>query len=301
MARWDYWWSNEGKCDWTMESRSLFGVIMSKLSVLQRLMSREASLLRGPHHMGTIRKFAFAALAAVLIAPALPSQVPAKDPSARLREVLPADVAQRILARIAEARSRNLPAEALENRALKFAAKGVAPRDIEKSVSEQAQRMGSARDALATGRGTAPAGDEIEAGAEAMRKGVDGPAIASLARSAPSGRSLAVPLFVIGSLADRGMPSDQALRQVLDRMQAHASDADLESLPAQLPSQTGAAGAPGQVKKDGVSGREFGQSHRPASSGRPASAGPPAGIPGNAGKKSNPGKGHKPPAKGNGK
>ena len=243
--------------------------------------------------MKAIRNLTCAMIATVLLAPALSSQVSGKDPSVRLREVLPADVAQRVLARIADARAHQLPADALENRALKFAAKGVDPKNIERSVSEQADRMESARAALSSGRASAPAGDEIEAGAEAMRKGVDGSAISLLAKSAPSGRSLAVPLFVIGSLTDRGLSSDQALQRVLARLKARASDADLESMPGQLPVQAQGGG----VDKGGLTGREFGQSHRPASAGRPANAGPPAGVPGNAGKKTNPGQGHKPPPK----
>jgi len=242
--------------------------------------------------MKAFRNLTTAMIVTVLFAPALSSQVPAKDPSARLREVLPADVAQRVLARIADARARQLPAEALENRALKFAAKGVDPTNIERSIIEQADRMQSARTALADGRGASPSGEEIDAGAEAMRKGVNASSIALLARRAPSGRSLAVPLFVIGSLTDRGLPSDQALQRVLSRLASSASDADLESMPGQLPSQ-----AQGQANRPASTGREFGQSHKPASAGRPASAGPPAGVPGNAGKKTNPGQGHKPPAR----
>jgi len=240
--------------------------------------------------MNQIRKFALSLLAAVLVAQGLDAQAPARDASARLREVLPADVAERVLARIAEARARQLPAEALENRALKFAAKGVDPKNIERSVNEQAQRMESARAALVSGRKQPPAGDEIEAGAEAIRKGVDGAAVALLAKSAPSGRSLAVPLFVIGSLTDRGLSSEQALQRVLERVNARASDTDLESLPAQLPPQ--AAG--GQANRPTTTGRDFGKSHAPGSVGRPATAGPPAGIPGNAGAKS---KGKRPPPK----
>ena len=217
----------------------------------------------------------------------------ASDQAARLRAVLPADVAQRILARIAAARAQQLPAEALENRALKFAAKGVDPADIERSVNEQATRMESARAAIVNGRRANAAGDEIEAGAEAMRKGVDGNAVALLAKNAPSGRSLAVPLFVIGSLTDRGLSSDAALQSVLAKLRSRATDAELESMPGDLPS----ASAPGQVKKDGQTGREFGQSHRPPSAGRPATAGPPAGVPGNAGTKSRPAQSHKPPTK----
>lgn len=236
--------------------------------------------------MNPIRIFAALTLAVSLTPGLSPAQVPAGDPSARLKAVLPAAVAQRVLARIAEARARQLPAEALENRALKFAAKGVDPTNIERSVNEQASRMEVAKAALTSGRASTPAGDEIDAGAEAIRKGVDGSSISFLAKSAPSGRSLAVPLFVIGSLTDRGLSSDDALKRVLARLKARASDTDLESMPGDIP----AKGSNAQGKGPASTGRDFGQSHKPAT------AGPPAGIPGNAGKKSNPpGQSHRPP------
>ena len=243
--------------------------------------------------MNHTRSFAALVLAIALSAQSSAAQTPAKDPSARLREVLPADVAQRVLARIAQARERQLPAEALENRALKFAAKGVDPKSIERSVNEQAARMETARAALGNGRSTNPAGDEIEAGAEAIRKGVDGASVSLLARSAPSGRSLAGPLFVIGSLTDRGLSSSDALQRVLARLNAHASDSELERMPGEFPPQAGS----GRGNPPAVTGRDFGQSHKPASAGRPATAGPPAGVPGNAGAKSNPGQSRRPPPK----
>lgn len=240
--------------------------------------------------MTRIRSVALLFLAACMVARGSSAQTPARDPSARLREVLPADVAQRVLARIADARARQLPAAALENRALKFAAKGVAPINIERSVNEQANRMDQARAALASGRGSSPRGDEIEAGAEAMRKGVDGAAVSLLAKSSPSGRSLAVPLFVIGSLTDRGLRSDEALKRVLERLKAKASDSDLESMPGELPSQADA----GQARRADNTGGNAVQG-RPARAGPPASAGPPAGVPANGGSKSNPGQSHRPP------
>jgi hypothetical protein len=240
--------------------------------------------------MTKIQSVALLFLTTLMVARGSSAQTPAKDPSARLREVLPADVAQRVLARIADARAHQLPAAALENRALKFAAKGVAPTNIERSVSEQADRMDKARAALASGRGSNPSGDEIEAGAEAMRKGVDGAAVSLLAKSSPSGRSLAVPLFVIGSLTDRGLPSNEALQRVLARLKAKASDSDLESMPGELPSQA----APGQARAANNNGRNGAQG-RPAWAGPPASAGPPAGVPGNGGSKSNPAHSHRPP------
>ena len=220
---------------------------------------------------------------------AVGAQTPATDPSARLREVLPADVADRVLARIADARARQLPAAALEQRALKFAAKGVAPRDIERSVGEQADRMEKAKQSLETARAEKPSGDEVEAGAEALRKGVSGSEVSALARSAPSGRSLAVPLYVIGGLMDRGLPSDQALARVQERLQARATDRELESLPAQA--------VAGKAHKPAETGRDLAATKRPGSAGRGTVGGPPAGVPGHGGSGTppeSPGQGHRP-------
>jgi len=115
--------------------------------------------------------------------------------------------------------------------------------------------------------------------------GVDGAAVSALAQSAPSGRSLAVPLFVIGSLVDRGLPSDEALRRVLERLQARAADADLERLPEQVTTRGRPAGVGG--------GRPAGVGGGPPAGvggGRPTGVGgPPAGVPGN------PGRGGRPP------
>lgn len=198
-------------------------------------------------------------------------QTPAADPSDRLREVLPADVAERVLAKIAEARSRELPAAALENRALKFAAKGVSPADIERSVAEHAERMRQAKTAIERGRPARAQGEEVDAGAEAMRRGVDGAAVSELAKSAPSGRSLAVPLMVVGSLVERGLPSDDALLRVQERLQARATDAELEELPGDV-----AAGRPG------TTGQDLARTKRPATAGRPATT-PPVSLPQNPG------------------
>src|SRR5688572_24323430 len=215
------------------------------------------------------------------------STAPAADPSAKISAVLPANVAARVLARIAEARARELPAAALENRALKFAARGVVPREIERSVNEHADRLGAAKNAIETARGKKAGDDEVEAGAEALRQGVDGKAVSQLAKETPSGRSLAVPLFVIGGLIDRGLPSDDALKRVSERLQAQASDAELERMPGELPAQAVA----GRANRPAETGRDLSATKRPASAGS-ASGGagrPPMGVPvGGAGKKPTP-------------
>ena len=230
-----------------------------------------------------------AALALLSVGASLGAQTPANDPSARLREVLPADVADHVLDVIAKARARELPAQALENRALKFATKGVDPKSIEKSIDEQVERMSEAKDALQKGNGRKPSDDEVTAGAEALRKGVDGAKVSELARTAPSGRSLAVPLYVIGSLIDRGLGSDAALQRVRDRLQARASDADLEHIPAELPAQADA----GQKNKPAETGRDLAATKRPGSAegagqGGGSAGGPPAGVPANGGARGRP-------------
>jgi hypothetical protein len=231
-------------------------------------------------YMQRIASLVLSAGFATIVAGNLAAQTPAADPSAKLREVLPADVAERVLAVIADARARELPAAALENRALKFAARGVVPRDIERAVTEHAERLGSAKSALAAGRGQQPTGEEVEAGAEALRQGVDGAAVSALAKEAPSGRSLAVPLYVIGSLVDRGLPSDEALARVQERLAARATEAELERM---LPPEAVA----GQANKPATTGTTLGASKRPGS------AGPPASVPAAGGTKAKP----KPPGR----
>lgn len=227
-------------------------------------------------------------------------QTASTDRSARLASVLPADVAQRVMSAVARARAEQLPAAALENRALKFAARGVPPQDIARSVDEQLARMRSMRSVLGAARRQAPTGDEIEAGAEAIREGVDGATISKLAQSAPSGRSLTVPLYVIGNLVSRGVPSDEALQGVEKRLEAHGSDAEIEA--------DGVAIA--AARRSAEHGRDFGTTNRQGNSGNEEGgidhhAGPPAGVPANAGHRgesgTRPGQGQKPSTTGHGR
>lgn len=217
----------------------------------------------------------------------------AGDAAARLRQVLPADVAARVLAVVTKARARGLPADALENRALKFAARGIDAAAIEKAIGEQEERMEHVRDVLQTARGRKPSDDEVEAGAEAIRKGVAGASVAELARSAAGDRSLAVPLYTIGSLLDRGLPSDLAIRRVEEKLRTRATDRDIERMAVEVPAQS----SPGRGAE---MGRALGATKHPgggAGNGQSGSAGgPPAGVPGNGGKPATPpGQGKKPP------
>jgi hypothetical protein len=218
--------------------------------------------------MRSMKLLALAMVATALGATTAVAQEQAHDPSAKLREVLPSHVAEQVLATIANARARGLPTVALERTALKGAARNVTPEDIQAAVAAQAARLDASRAALTANSGGRPAGDdEIEAGAEALRKGVDGAGVSELAKSAPSGRSLAVPLYVIGTLVERGLPSDDALAAVQARLSARATDAQI----AELPDQVAASGG-----KPATTGRELAGTRR-------AAGGAPVTVPANAG------------------
>jgi len=164
---------------------------------------------------------------ALVAAALLPASADAQvDPVERLAEVLPPEVAEQVLERVESARASQLPEQAMANLALEGVAKGRSAEEVLAAVELLVADMGHAQEALQAA-GRAPAGGEIEAATAALRMGVDGAAISELARTGPSGRSLAVPLLVMGGLAERGLPSDQALAAVRDRLAVRADDAAL--------------------------------------------------------------------------
>lgn len=194
----------------------------------------------------------------------------ADDPSARLSKALSDDIEAHVLSVIAQARSRGLPAEALERTVLKGAARNVPARDIERAVVAQAERLQRVQDALARVENRRSSGDEIEAGAEAMRNGVDTETLVELATKAPSDRSLAVPMHVLGSLVAADLPRKEALQAVLGKLVERAPDAEIARLPEQVTSRPGG--------KPELTGRELAGTKRPGSAGAP-----PAGVPVNGG------------------
>lgn len=204
-----------------------------------------------------VRRFPLAFIASVCVLSATPlaAQSPSAHVPERLRAVLPADVAERVLARIDQARAHQLPARALEHRALELAAKGVAPADLETGIARHANRLGAARAALVQGGRPQPTEEETEAAELVIRHGA-GSAISALAQSTPSGRSLAVPLFVLAGLMDRGLPSDQAIARV------HAALAERGVSRAASPPQREVRGKPTTVPSNN------GRGNRPLAPGR---------------------------------
>jgi hypothetical protein len=182
----------------------------------------------------------------------------------RLRAVLPGDEADRVIALVTDATDHGLPGQAIADRALETVAKSRSGAEAVAAAQALAADLSSGRDAL-TAAGRTPDASEIEAAATAKQLGVDGAAVSALASKAPSGRSLAVPLAVIGALVRRGLRSDDALAAVQERLSNRATDAELASMP-------------------GDAGRLIAEGYRPSDVGRALGAGRPAGLPANGGR-----------------
>lgn len=170
-----------------------------------------------------MRRIFIYALVAMLVPATARAQT---TPPQELEELLPDDVSAQVLQRIQDARARGLSSHAMATLAMEGVAKDRSGEEILAAVEALAGDMTKAREALAPEGGTPEAAD-VEAATAAMRMGVDGWDVSALARSGPSGRSLAVPLLVLGSLVDRGLASDEALDVVLARLEAGATDGDL--------------------------------------------------------------------------
>ncbi|MBI4499525.1 MAG: hypothetical protein HY700_00020 [Gemmatimonadetes bacterium] len=210
-----------------------------------------------------------------------------QDAVTRLRAVLPSDVSDQVIAIVQEASASGLPGEAVANRALEAQAKGKNGAAVAVAARALQSDLAASRDELSAG-GRTPDSVEIEAGAAAHALGVDGKTISALASAAPSGRSLTVPLAVLGALVDRGLPAADALAAVRERLADRASNNDLADMPGEAGRMIAAGEKPPQV------GRALGAS---AASGPSAAAwshpgGPPETVPSNNG--STPGRSRRP-------
>jgi RNA polymerase sigma-70 factor (ECF subfamily) len=161
--------------------------------------------------------------------------------SVRLKEALPRASAQRVLAAITSARSRGLPANMLENRALKFVAKHVKPADIEDAIVADAEAMGKAKQLLVAAGRKEPTADEIDATAQLLGEGADSASIASLAKFASAGRPVLVPLRVGAELVATSSSPHETLARVEDKVRGGATDAQLEQLLDVPPQKVAAA------------------------------------------------------------
>ena len=150
--------------------------------------------------------------------------------AARLRKLLPRVTADRVLDTIAVARAHDLPAMALENRALKYAVRGVPSKEIVDAIAADADAMARSSAVLARSARRDPTAGEIDAAAQLIGEGVDSTSIAELAKAASGSRSLEIPLRVSAELVAMNNGSSDALSRVAARLRDGAADWQLEHL-----------------------------------------------------------------------
>lgn len=211
-------------------------------------------------------------LAALILAPRLalaqapPGPAPGQATAIeRLQAVLPPDIAADVIQLVTDATNRGLPGEAVALRALEGVTKtrsGDAAREAARALVEH---LAASRDALRTG-GRGGDASEIVAGATAMELGVSGADISAIAKETPSGRSLTVPLAVLGALVGRGLPADDAVAAVQQRLAARVTDGELVEMP----------GEAGRLLAEGMRPTEVGLA---LASGKAGFAVPPYGAP----------------------
>jgi len=154
------------------------------------------------------RTGALVALALAAASAAASARAGAQD--SRLVAQLDPATQQRVSAVIEHARAASLPVEPLVDKALEGARKHAPPPRIVEAVTSLAARLDSSRVALGMGSTEA----ELVAAASALQAGV-GPQVLSQLRQERVGRSLAIPLVVLGDLVTRGVPHDTASALIL--------------------------------------------------------------------------------------
>jgi hypothetical protein len=232
----------------------------------------------------TLRRNAFALLV-TLAAPA--AAMGQQEPTERLLEALPPEVATRVVGIVADAGALGLPEQALANLALEGVAKGRSGAEVLTAVQAMVGDMGRAAEAIRAG-GRPLADADVEAATTAMRMGVDAASIRELARTRAPGAGFAVPAMVLGSLMERGLPSDAALAQVNARLGAAGGMPEagpMGGMPEGVGPGLGVGPGNGQVPGMGLTvpvGPPEGRGRRPGDLPGPAQRGRPQGPPGGA-------------------
>jgi hypothetical protein len=138
----------------------------------------------------------------------------------RLRDALPPGDLDRIREMAGELDREGIPPQLIRRKAMEGIAKGVPPDRIVGALEDYSHRLREANGLLADGGMERRDGASLVATAEAVRRGVSPEAIRSLAGEAAGrgNRGLAVPMLVLGDLAEAGVPADQALEAVQEGM-----------------------------------------------------------------------------------
>ena len=156
---------------------------------------------------------------------------------------LSADAQSKVDANLRVARERKLPEEPIRQRVAEGQAKGASDAQVVAASGKTLVDLQSSFDAMARGGHSSPSEAEISRGAALLARGYTSVEIEGVARKAPSNRSLVVAFDVLTSLQARGVSTGRAIAQLEGQLAAHASDAQLTSLAANVDATAGVTGA----------------------------------------------------------
>ena len=213
----------------------------------------------------------------------------------RVRGAYEPGAVDRIQAVVQEARSQQIPAEPLLEKALEGAAKSVPPDRVIPVLQEYAGRLGRTAGLLPP----SPTKSGLVAGADALRRGVPPEAIREIAGENPQASPMS--LVVLGDLVEADVPVEEAKSAIRQVMAREGGVMALLDLPAVVRSRIRAGEPPGQAARGAAAAGGGGPP--PWAGGPPgltpgAAPGKPPVPPGARGKgkgpPDNPGKGGKP-------
>jgi len=148
-------------------------------------------------------------LAAVALCLCLPGAASGQEPG--FQDRLDAATRSAVQPTLDAAERDSLPVGALQSKVLEGMAKRVAPALIGQVVATLADELRRARSALRFELPTTPLDDgEVVATATAARQGIDYDVVLSLWEARSDGRSLEIPVTILGELVRRGIPAGEA-------------------------------------------------------------------------------------------
>jgi hypothetical protein len=133
-------------------------------------------------------------------------------------------------AEVALAKERGLPTQPIRRRAAEGRAKGASEAQVALAARRVRMNLESAHEAMVRAGREKPSDQETERAATAVERGYTRAQIEAVVKSAPSDRSLVVAFDVLTRLVARGVATENALAQVRSRLEARATDAQLNAL-----------------------------------------------------------------------
>jgi hypothetical protein len=164
----------------------------------------------------------------ILLLLALPSGLFGQEPRwERIRQAFPAEAVSRVEAILTAAEAAQVPTEALVAKALEGRAKRVSTERVVAALEAYAGRLEAAASLLdpAAARDAAA----LVAAADAVMRGVPPDMVSRLA--AEHGSELAVPLVVLGDLADLGVPVSHAYAVLEEALRKRRNPEEILAIP----------------------------------------------------------------------